>query len=186
MKLRYALLTTALMAVYAANSYAFFCPKNFNQIEFGDSMASVLQACGAADSKVVKDAPDNTPQEWSYFVAQQSRGTMSNAAQGTIKTSFAFDGNGKLININVNGIGVATTSNCGSPVVLGDTRQTVQAACGKPSFVNQENQPTSGINANANSKTEEVDESTKLVELTYSSTPPITLIFEGGRLTGKR
>ncbi len=168
-----------ILSLCSANSYAFFCPKNFNQINMGDSIATVQQLCGAADSKTVKDAPDNSPQEWNYFVSQQGMNTISNKAQGTLKTSFAFDGTGKLVNISVNGIGVASTSNCGSPVSLGDSRQSVQSACGKPSFVNKDN-PTSNSSSNPE------DESNKLVELTYSSTPPVTLIFEGGKLTGKR
>jgi len=170
---------TLVTAIYSSASFAFFCPKNFNQINIGDSLATVQQLCGAADAKNVKDAPDNSPQEWNYFMKQQGPTGMANAAQGTLKTSFAFDGNGKLVNISINGIGVGSTSNCGSPISLGDSRESVQASCGKPGFINKENQPSS-----TSSKPD--DETNKLVELTYTSSPPVTLIFEGGKLTGKR
>jgi hypothetical protein len=179
MKYRLILSTTLTCALFSSMSYGFFCPKNFNVINFGDTLATVQQQCGSPDSKLVTDAPDNEPQEWNYFLSQPSSVGIASAAQGTLKTSMAFDGNGKLINISVNGIGVASINNCGSAISLGDTRDKVEAACGKSSFITKQSQSN---NANASKD----DESNKAVELTYNSTPPVTLVFVAGKLAAKK
>lgn len=174
--LTFILVTTPFIS---CTSYAFFCPNNFNQIDFGDSIAQVEQQCGKADATTESEAPDNSPQEWNYYLQQStSIGTMPQAqqAEGSLKTSFAFDGQGKLINISINGVGVASTSNCGSPVSLGDSRKSVESACGKPTFVNKQT-PTSNSQG---------DEKDKQVEMTYKGSPTVTLIFRDGRLVEKR
>jgi hypothetical protein len=178
-------LIAALVAasIISSSSYAFFCPKNFNQINFGDSLAQVEQLCGPADKKVVKDASDNQPQEWNYFIPQQGNNNdlVNPQPAGSLKTSFEFDASGKLVNITVNGAGAGATRNCGSPITLGDSRKMVEAACGKPNRVNKQEAPPSTSNpADPN------DTINKQVELIYSSTPPTTLIFEGNKLTAKQ
>lgn len=161
-------------SLHASSSYAFFCPNGFNQISFGDSAAQVEQACGKPDKTVTTDAPDTSPQEWNYYIPQQtSMNPMIQAHQGeaSLKATFAFDGQGKLVNISVNGIGVSSASNCGSPVSIGDTQKQVEAACGKPSFVVKQT-PSSGQSA----------DTPKQVEWTYSSPKPAKLIFRNGTL----
>lgn len=176
------LLTTSIVvcSLFSSASYAFFCPKNFNLIEFGDTLAHVEQQCGAPDKKVIKDTPDNQPQEWSYFLQENSTGPgFKPDTKGTLKTSIAFDATGKSINISVNGVGVGSTNNCGQPVSVGDSRIAVEAACGKPTLITKQDQPA-GI------PTKPGDITDKQVDITYDSTPPVTLIFEGGKLTGKK
>ena len=94
-------------------------------------------------------------------------------AQGTLKTSFTFDANGKAVNISVNGIGVGATTICGNNLQLGDTRDTVKAACGTPTLINKQTASPE-------------KPSIKVVEFTYKSTPPVTLIFENGKLKEKK
>jgi hypothetical protein len=160
-------------------SIAMFCPKNFNQISIGDSLEQVLAQCGRPDVlKESKKINDNIPQEWSYFIPQAVSSNTFNQAQGTLKASVAFDGEGKAINISVNGIGVGATGLCGKYVKLGDTRETIQTACGDPALVNrrtnaQTGQPLQG-------------QEIKVMELTYSSIPPVVLVFENGKLTERR
>jgi hypothetical protein len=161
-------------------SFAFFCPSNFNQIDFGMTVDQVIQSCGKPDSmKESSQQNDNVPQEWSYFIPQTvNMGGSSQNAQGTLKTTMVFDDKGKAINISVNGIGVGETSVCGSSSIqLGDDKDKVKAACGKPSFVNKQT-------AAANSTT---PQEIKTVELSYTSAnPPVTLVFEGGQLQDKK
>ena len=171
----YALIITPLLST---TGHAFLCPTNFNQINFGDPQASVEELCGKPDKSVTTDVPDNSPQEWNYYLRPAATvNTMPQAqqAQGTLKTSFAFDAAGSLINISINGVGVASTSDCGSPISLGDSRKSVEAACGQASMITKQT-PSGPAN----------QEAKKQIENSYNSTPPVTLIFEDGKLTDKR
>lgn len=163
-----------------SSAFAFLCPGNFNQIDFGMTPEQVEQICGKPDLKKEYVKPnDNIPQEWSYFIPQTvNMGGSSQAAQGTLKTSMAFDDKGKAINISVNGIGVGATTICNNnSIQLGDDKDKVERACGKPSMINKQN---AGPNAG-------VPESFKMMDYIYSSvTPAVTLVFENGKLSEKK
>jgi hypothetical protein len=159
-------------------SAALFCPTNFKQIYVGDSMDTVQQQCGKPDAETTKKEAKNTPQEWSYFIPQTVSMNMDNTsqAQGTLKTTIAFDANGKIINISVNGIGVGATQICGTSLQLGDTKDRVKAVCGDPSYTNKQQNDSNG------GKKEE----DTITEFNYHTTPPVTLIFVNGSLTERR
>lgn len=177
------LLIGLAMTLISSGSHAFFCPKNFNNINFGDSLTDVQAACGPADKIVLKDAPDTSPQEWNYYLRQPSTVTTGNQSPGTLKTSFAFDASGNLVNISIGGISTSATSNCRSKVSLGDSRESVEEACGKSTMINKQTSYDAGTTASSG---KENDESNKQAELTYHSTPPVTLIFVRGKLTDKK
>lgn len=156
-------------------SWAFFCPNNFRQINIGDSIETVKQECGKPDIETTKKEEKNTPQEWSYFIPQTvSTANSYEEMQGTLKTSMAFDADGKLVNISVNGIGVGSTQICGADIQLGDTKDSVKAACGNPSYINK------------SSQNEGQSEKNKITLLTYKVTPPVTLVFVNGVLTEQK
>ncbi len=157
--------------------FAYFCPTNFNQINNGDTIDQVKQLCGNPDLEVTKDAVPNVPQEWTYFISQTvSMGNLE-PAQGTLKTSVSFDQSGKAINISVNGVGVGSSLICGGNIQLGDTEEAIKNACGKPAFINkQQEQPAPGTQT----------PTSKMTELTYHSNPPTVLMFKDGLLTGKK
>lgn len=159
-------------------AFAFFCPTNFNQINFGDSIEEVTKQCGRPAKEETKTAEQKVPQEWNYYIAQTIEAGGSSPMQGTLKTSVAFDKDGKAINISANGIGVGETAICGNPIQLGSTMEQVKAACGEPSFINKQ-QPSSA----APTPPTDAD---KITELTYLSNPPTVLVFEGGLLTSKK
>src|SRR5438477_7727499 len=107
MKIYSAIRTLSILMIPSAG-FAFFCPTNFNQIDYGMTPDQVTQTCGAPTSQKesVKQS-DNIPQEWNYYVPQTvDMGGTSQFAQGTLKTTITFDDKGKAINISVNGIGV--------------------------------------------------------------------------------
>ena len=166
-----------LTALVPSLSFAFFCPTNFNQITAGQTRAQVTAACGKPDKQESKKVKAEGPQEWSYYVPQSVATSDMTTAQGTLKMQFTFDDSGKAINISVNGIGVGSTTICGNSVSLGDTRDAIKAACGKPSFVNQQNGNTAVLGA--------AQPSTVMVTFTYNTNPPVTLTFENGKLTGE-
>lgn len=162
-------------------SLAFFCPTNFNQIDFGMTVDQVIQACGKpTDQKESVKQNDNVPQEWTYYVAQTvNMGGSNQNAQGTLKTNVAFDSKGKAINISVNGIGVGASSICGTNIQLGDDKDRIKAACGDPSFVNK-SAPSAANPATA-------PQDIKIVELIYANgNPAATLVFENGLLKDKK
>jgi len=182
MKLKIMMTTALISAAVSPLSYAFFCPTNFNNIDIGDSMAKVEQQCGAPGNKEIKDPPDTKPQQWSYFLQPQPTGQVPTNAQGTLKTSFAFDGDGRVVNISVNGIGVSSISTCRQPISMGSTRDAVKDACGEPILITKQNQSESAQAA----PDAPIDLNKKQVEFTYSGTPPVTLVFLNGRLAEKR
>ena len=179
-------------------SYAFFCPTNFNQIDFGMTTDQVTQICGQPDNqKEYKKEDENIPQEWNYYIPQTvSMGGTLAPAQGTLKTSITFDNKGKAINISVNGIGVGESTVCGgstgwgtgnlnnplaakgATIALGATRDQIKAACGTPAFINKQQVSANDPNAKPPSK---------VVEFEYlNATPKTTLIFENGMLKDKK
>lgn len=176
------MIAVAAMTLAPNLAFAFFCPTNFNQINFGDSLEQVKQVCGNPMKEETKDAKQNVPQEWSYYIPQTvGMGGTSSQAQGTLKTSITFDKDNKAINISVNGVGVGATTICGRNIALGDNQDAVKSSCGEPSFINKE-QPK----APTTDTTAAPAQAEKVTELTYTSNPPTVLVFEGGKLTEKR
>jgi hypothetical protein len=160
-------------------SFAFFCPTNFQQIQFGDNIDSVTKTCGKPDSQDEKKSEnENVPQEWTYFVSQTVATASMAPAQGSLKTTIVFDDKGKAINISVNGIGVGASEICGSSIQLGDSRDAIKSACGNPSFINKQTIPTDGSAA---------PQEKKITTFVYNATnPPTKLIFEDGILKDKQ
>lgn len=172
MKLKFIL---ASMLITPSISYAFFCPTNFNQINFGDTTDQVKTSCGKPDKEEKKDAEASVPQEWTYYVPQTVSMGTSQQAQGTLKTSVAFDKDGKAINISVNGLGVGESTICGVPIQLGSTKDQIKTACGDPSSVVKQSNDASGNQ----------EPPKQIVTFTYNSTPPQKLIFENDKLVKK-
>ena len=170
MKLSSAFLTIISLFFFEAAWADWFCPTNFNSINVGDSIATVTAACGQPDSKSSNNKKATQPQEWAYYV------TADPTKPGTMKLTVAFDENGTVINIGVNGAGLPQTQLCANGnIQLGDTQDLVQAACGKPTLINQ-------TEAGQKAEVPEVE----IVEMTYNSSPAVTLVFENGRLIQRK
>ena len=93
----------------------------------------------------------------------------------TFKMTVAFTAQGIVNNITLNGQTVVTTSICnGNSIQLGNDAKVVKSACGDPSFVNK------GQLATGQAK------EIKTTEITYTSNPPITLIFTDGKLAARK
>jgi hypothetical protein len=169
-----------LFALTPMSSFAFFCPKNFNQISLGDTQAQVTEQCGKPDLTETKTVEPNVPQEWIYFIPQTvGLGGPSLQQQGTLKTSISFDQSGKAINISVNGIGVGGTTICGgAQLQLGVSQDDVKNACGKPSFINKQQTESPTTSA--------PDKANQVVIYTYTSNPPVQLVFKEGVLVEKK
>jgi hypothetical protein len=160
-----------LSCLLLSNAWAdLFCPNNFNSINLGDTLNSVLQACGKPDSQKVTKKMPFEPQEWTYYV--QSYPGMP----GTLKTTVAFDQKGKVINISVNGAGLSQTQICNNQtnIQFGDTTDQVEAVCGKPAVITK-------TNAAMGAPKEIVE-----TDLIYQGTPPVTLVFEDGILKERK
>lgn len=151
-----------------------FCPKNFNSINIGDSLDTVIKACGKPDAKKTSKKQPFQAQEWVYYIASYP------GMQGTLKTTVAFDNSGKVVNISVNGAGLSETQICNvqgnNPTIqFGDTTDKIEAACGKPAYINQ----TSAANG--------APKPTEITELQYNASPTtVTLVFENGKLTERK
>jgi len=111
------------------------------------------------------DAPDTAgPQEWIYNI------TVAN--KGSLRMSVMLQDN-KVINIFANGMSMPTTSICGSALSVGDTGVKLKSTCGTPTLINK-------------GETADSSKPKPLVELLYQSRPPITLVFENGKLKEKK
>ncbi len=168
----------ALLSLMPVSGMAFFCPKNFNQIDIGDPLDKVTRLCGNPDSQTESTkSSDDVPQQWSYYIMQQSLIGPTVPNQGSVQVTYSFDPNGKILNIMVNNVSVTATDICGQPIQMGDTRDSVKSACGTAQFINKQTE-----SSDAGQPSNEV----KVVQYHYNSTPPMTLIFEGGVLTERR
>lgn len=174
--------TTIFLLLTPLYSYAFFCPNNFNQIDFGFSEDQVMSACGSPSSTQSEVEPVPVPQEWNYYMQQPSTNymgtvtgpynTQMNNQSGTIKTQITFDANGKVININVNGVTAGNTGMCTPPIQLGDDMAKVKSACGSPAIVSKPN-------ADSNQPGKKMD------TFVYTGNQTVKLIFEDGKLVRK-
>lgn len=177
MKLKpFILITIAL----SSPSYAFLCPTNFSQIEFGNTLEQITEKCGKPDREESKEVEtDNSPQEWNYFIAQRptTGATSYLGAQGRMKVQFVFDATGSLIDISMNGVSTGSTPICGNMLRLGATKDQVKAVCGDASFINKQTKD--------GSSTSDLPKK-KITTYYYNSTPPVKLIFENGVLKEKQ
>lgn len=155
-----------------STSFAFFCPTNFNQIDFGNTMDQVSIQCGKPDVQNAKEVKQEGPQEWSYFIPQTVSSNTLQPMQGTLRTQITFDASGNAINISVNGIGVGNSTICGGLIQLGDSRDRIKAICGNPSFINRQSEDTA-------SGPPQVD---KITTFIYNTNPPVKLTFKNGAL----
>jgi len=167
----------ALCTLFATSSaYAFFCPKGLQMIEFGDTRAHVIQQCGKPDAekKIQVDTSTNEPQEWIFNQGPTQQVRMMFTAQ-------------HISNISENGFPVASTDVCGTTISINDTIDTVKKQCPPPALINK----NSSTNQQPQQTPQEAEAANKdfnkgTVEATYNSSPPVTLTFTDGILTGKK
>lgn len=160
------------------SAQAFFCPNNFNQIEFGMSIEQVERQCGKPDNTVTQVMEPEGPQEWNYYVPQTVGAGGAVPVQGTMKVQFVFNSEGKVVNMSVNGIGVGATAVCGKTIQLGDARETIKGSCGSPSFINKSTGDSPFLGPTPPKKA--------ITTFTYGTNPPANLVFENGILTSKQ
>ncbi len=189
-------LVALLLSFTATSAFAIFCPSNFSVINYGDSLSSVMQACGAPASQTSYVKPDVVSQLWTFYVPLGSGSRATGAMKVVINE-------GSVVNItiptlqhvcdNLNMPGnppgtkyneancptieipksVTSTTRCGGLISLGDASSRVQAVCGNP--------VVSNVQPDASHPT------TRVIEYYYNNAaPPNTLIFENGVLTGRR
>lgn len=157
-------LQAAAMILVPGTALAFFCPNNFQDIQIGESQDSVLQKCGKPDSQKEIAPANNGPQEWIFNITTA-------AGQGSLRMSVMIQDN-KVLNIFANGMSMPSTSICGTAVSVGTTADQLKAACGMPTLINK--------------GTPSANSPPPMVEMLYNSRPPITLIFEDGKLKERK
>jgi hypothetical protein len=158
-----------LLLMFTIPASAMFCPSGFNQINMGDTIAQVQQACGMPASTTTSDSSEDKPQEWTYYVKEQP------TDQTTLRMTVAFT-TGAVTNMSVNGIGVSNTQICGGNTVqTGDSQKSVKNACGEPAFIAQSNLPSAAGDV------------VKVSQLTYNtSSQPVVLEFKDGKLSSRK
>lgn len=175
MKLKTVTLVAAM--IYSVNSFALFCPNNFNQINIGDTIAQVQAACGKPDTQKTYKSQGNVPQEWTYYVAIPNAYAQDVPTQGTMKVTFAFVNN-QVVNMTSNGVGVGATTVCNNTnLQLGNSIEDVKAACGAPATI---------VNTNIANENAQGTPPVETSEWTYTSAPGVTLIFENGKLKQRK
>lgn len=193
------ILYTLIFLIFPWNAYAIFCPSNFNNIDFGDTIEKVLQQCGepASQNTYSVDAP--TAQQWDYYLK------ISPLARTNSKMSLVFKDN-QIINMTVNidasennllcqetlqkslskevadvvcnqstqkTESISWTTICGPMIRIGDSSDKVKAACGTPDFITK-------------SESDNQKPPTQMTEYKYDVPSPNTLIFENGVLKDRK
>lgn len=187
------LLRFSLLFCAANPAFAFFCPTNFSQIELGNSVQQVIQACGTPTTQNTVIKSVYRSQEWVYYVKT------SPFSQNTSKLNVVLL-NDQVVNITITENAqncqpmfpgdssdpktkvvciptttqetksIGSTNACGPMIRLGSTADQVQAACGQAAFVNHGQQADAQIT---------------YTELFYRGTPDVSLIFENGVLKNR-
>jgi len=163
---------TSLLLIFSIlpnSAFAFFCPNNFQIVQPGDTIDSVIQRCGKPDSTRKIQGAFTGSQEWIYNV--------NVANQGSLRMSVMLLDD-KITNITSNNMSLTTTTICGAPVALGDTSASLKSACGDPALVNR----GSGSNTDQTSPPEAPAD----VEFTYKTSPPVIFVFQKGLLTERK
>ena len=89
---------STLIALSPMASIAFFCPSNFNQIDFGMSVDQVTTQCGKPNAqKESKRENENIPQEWSFYVPQTVALSNNSTGQGSLKRLLHLIAKGKQL-----------------------------------------------------------------------------------------
>lgn len=161
------LLCTAALLLPTVSAYAMFCPSGLNQINIGDSTAQVIAQCGQPDKQKTEKSSPDVPQEWGYFI------TANQQQQITLKVNVTIV-NKKAVNITANGMSLNYTALCGPTIQVGDSKDSIEKACGKPAFINK---------SEATSTTDMTQTTT--TTFVYGGTTPATLIFENDKLTAR-
>jgi hypothetical protein len=188
MKLLFKIFILSPLFFFATNTFAFFCPTNFSQINIGDPMKTVIELCGRPDYQHTYIKSIYVSQELIYYVKTNPL----NAS--TAKLSVVLN-NDQIVNITItdntktcqpfdnsqpennnNAVckttqesrSVGSTTACGSVIRIGDRVEAIQAACGQPAFINHSQQ--------------QADSQNTFTEFKYNGPPSISLIFENGLL----
>jgi len=154
------------ISLIAIPAYAWVCPNNFNPINPGDSLATVINQCGKPLIQKASEGESNGPQEWGFYVA------VNPPNPNTIKLTVVF-ANQKVISLVANAMSLTSTSMCGGTINVGDSMETVKAACGNPMFINKGQQSAS-------------QKPSEILELIYPGEPETTLVFVNGLLKERR
>lgn len=171
---------SSLVLLVSAQSYAMFCPSNFNAINIGDSIDLVAKQCGKPTTEKKSKSTANIPQEWTYYMQMIDPADSSYIAPGgagTMKVTFAFIDN-KVVNITSNGIGVGSTTICKNiNLQIASSLDDVKKACGKPVSI---------VQTDLSQKDAQGTPAEEIIEWSYNSNPPATLVFEHGKLTARK
>jgi len=168
-----------LLGFISSASFAWMCPTTFNQISPGDTIDQVIRQCGEPTSKDTVEKFPSVPQKWEYYVAvsqpYQATYTPSPSSNSpnfaTIKMSVTFV-NDKVINITVQDQSLANSTLCGLAINTGDSTKRVEQACGKPVFIQKQDNPNAKPNL--------------ITQFKYNAGAPNILIFENGRLKNRK
>src|SRR5579862_3341206 len=147
------------------------CPSSFNLIQIGDSLAQVNQVCCKPSAPpTIYKAEIPVPEKWTYNIVPPPN--PGNATQASVEMLVTFDSTRKVTNITVNAQSLTTTNCSKTPVVsfdvnqpnaikIGDTQETVKAACGDPLF-KQKGEPQGGSQS-----------APTITEQSYAGPPPV-------------
>lgn len=164
--------------LYIKAGFAYFCSTSTGRgyINLGDSMAQVTQMCGTPTSTQVTEVPDgsfSTVEYWSYTRLKVTRAVPLGVNQpdpqvAALGPSITFEiQNGQVTAISENGQASTMTEQCGIPIAIGATADTILSNCGTPTSTNMQNTP--------NKKTKKI---TSWVYDRGQYTTPLTLQFD--------
>lgn len=153
----------------------FLCPTTNEYVETGTTLGQVLIACGQP-TKVVESKNQSGPQQvtqltYQRTVVKQNRLVANNMQQYQLDFQVADN---KIIGILVNGQAVQATSCQNGSLKVGDVGSKILSQCGQPFLITR---------TMADVKT---PQTTEIIYQTNSYLPPVTFIFQDGRLVGQK
>jgi len=159
---------------YAIGYPSYYCANTFKSIRVGDSTDAVQAACGTPSATTMRQQQISMPATTVQWVYSLGFLTSKNTIVSLPTLMVNFDANQRVVTITRGGapINISVPCTINHTINIGDSMNTVMAACGPPNFTNSQ-QTT-------------VNVTKYLLEWTYNFgpyKPQIILDFDNGQLT---
>src|SRR6185312_13432690 len=124
--------------IYADGSSSYYCINTYQLVKIGDTADTVRTACGAPTTTTTEEKQISTPvtfTRWTYTLGHKLiKGVWFYLPSLII----IFNDQQQVTQIEQNGAAIAVGSYCAinNMVNIGDTKDSVLLACGRPDFIN--------------------------------------------------
>lgn len=166
-------LSLFLIMICSSPVFAMYCPNNFKEINFGDTIIQIKKTCGTPNRIIEIPPPDTGAEAWIYTSKTKSQMTIIFIDE---KVSKIILGGQPVSSLLPNCTLANEATQSPRNIQTGNSMDSVKNACGKPTSI------IKGISRDGS-----VTPPPQIVQYQYNTTnPPTLLIFQDGIYIAKR